>query len=114
MSNFKSVRIRDKKHLAFVASLPCACCGIMGSSQAAHITRGGMGLKAGDDQTIPLCSQRPGITGCHFDSEKKEKAYFEKYGGYSKIELLSSELYKNSLNIEVCLNLILRFRAGLL
>lgn len=30
-------RVRDNKHLAFVRRLPCACCGRLGPSDAAHL-----------------------------------------------------------------------------
>lgn len=48
---------RDKKHLKFVASLPCIKC-YSTPCDAAHIrlrTGGGMGMKPGDDWTVPLC-----------------------------------------------------------
>ena len=63
--------IRSKAYLRLVAQLPCKHCGIWGHSQAAHANTGkGMGTKACDLQTFPLCADRPGQRGCHsyFDS----------------------------------------------
>ena len=60
-----SKRIVDKKHLEYVASLPCfiARAGFYscnGPIQVHHLLKTsdgkrGWGLKAGDDQVIPLC-----------------------------------------------------------
>ena len=63
-SNFKTHKIRSKKHLEFVRSLSCIindrgqhCNGV--PVVAHHLThvndKGGMGLKTGDDYTLPLC-----------------------------------------------------------
>jgi hypothetical protein len=62
----KDVPIRSKAYLRLVAQLPCKHCGIWGHSQAAHANTGkGMGTKACDLQTFPLCADRPGQRGCH-------------------------------------------------
>lgn len=51
----KSGRVEDPAYLAKVASLPCCVCGAQ-PVEVHHIRTGcGMGQKAGDDQTIPLC-----------------------------------------------------------
>ena len=58
--------VRDPGYLRLVASLPCVWCGRQGPSQAAHANRGkGMGIKASDAQTFPLCATRPMALGCH-------------------------------------------------
>lgn len=58
--------IRSKAYLRLVAQLPCKHCGICGYSQAAHANTGkGMGIKACDLHTFPLCADRPGQRGCH-------------------------------------------------
>ena len=58
--------VRSQQYLRVVASLPCIACGIQGYSQAAHANTGkGMGIKACDLQTFPLCADRPGQRGCH-------------------------------------------------
>lgn len=62
----KDMPIRCKAYLRLVAQLPCLHCGIWGHSQAAHANTGkGMGTKACDLQTFPLCADRPGQRGCH-------------------------------------------------
>lgn len=62
----KAEFIRSKAYLRLVAQLPCKHCGIWGHSQAAHANTGkGMGTKACDLQTFPLCADQPGQRGCH-------------------------------------------------
>ena len=47
---------RCKRHRQTVALLPCLACGLEGSTQCAHRNAGkGMGIKACDSQTFPLC-----------------------------------------------------------
>src|SRR6516164_5082420 len=59
----------ETAHFRRVASLPCACCGIVGYSQCAHSNLAehgkGLGLKAHYLTTFPLCCSRPGVLGCH-------------------------------------------------
>lgn len=50
----KQVRVRSEPYRRFVASKPCRVCGKVGT-QAAHLGHSDIGLKAGDDQTVPLC-----------------------------------------------------------
>ena len=58
--------IRSEAYRRWVATLPCAECGIQGYSQAAHPNQGrGLGQKASDDLVFPLCCVRPGHMGCH-------------------------------------------------
>lgn len=51
--------MKDKKHLAKVASLPCIACRKMGfyapDVEIHHIGNGTMGRKASDRWSIPLC-----------------------------------------------------------
>lgn len=50
------MRHRNKEHLKYIATLPCMICG--NSSQAHHLLRAearGMGLKTGDNWSVPLC-----------------------------------------------------------
>jgi hypothetical protein len=47
---------RSEKHRRIVASMPCLSCGLEGSTQCAHRNAGkGLGMKACDSQTFPLC-----------------------------------------------------------
>lgn len=57
---------RSEKYRRYVASQPCAACGIFGYSQCAHANKGrGLGQKSPDSECFPLCSVRPGHMGCH-------------------------------------------------
>ena len=63
----KEAPIRDESYRRWVASLPCAHCGVIGYSQAAHGDEGkGERIKACDSTCYPACSPRPGIPGCHW------------------------------------------------
>jgi hypothetical protein len=62
----KERAVRSPAYLRAVATLPCCACEREGASQAAHINRGkGMGLKAPDNHTFPLCATVGGKQGCH-------------------------------------------------
>jgi hypothetical protein len=62
----KAKPVRSESYRRFVASFPCFGCGIEGYSQCAHANYGrGLGQKACDLQTFPLCAARPGHQGCH-------------------------------------------------
>lgn len=63
--------LRDKDYLRWVASLPCAHCGIEGRSQAAHSDDNGVGgkgmsIKACDSTAYPACAPTTGDPGCHW------------------------------------------------
>ena len=74
----KEKRIRDKAHLAFVASQPCLVCGRK-PAQAHHIRFAqprGLGLKVSDEFTVPLCNG-------HHDSlhhTGDERAWWTRHG----------------------------------
>jgi hypothetical protein len=53
---------RDRGHLAFVRSLPCAWCGRTVGVEASHHGARGTSIKASDYAAIPLCG---GPDGCH-------------------------------------------------
>lgn len=62
----KTPVFRSEKYRRFVASFPCFSCHIEGQSQCAHANSGrGLGQKASDLDTFPLCAVRPGHMGCH-------------------------------------------------
>lgn len=62
----KGAYLRSEHYRRQVAGLPCAHCGIVGYSQAAHSDAGkGAMIKASDDTCYPLCCDRPGVSGCH-------------------------------------------------
>ena len=80
-------RLQDRKHLEYVASLPCVICRAgfyVGSSniQAHHLLKPwngtrGMGLRAGDDNVIPLCFEHHAKLHTKYGNEYK---FFEAYG----------------------------------
>lgn len=58
------MRRHNEKHLAFIRTLPCICCGDNTATQAAHVrysdariakTNPGVGQKPDDCFTLPLC-----------------------------------------------------------
>lgn len=78
----KSLTYRSERYRRAVASLPCACCGRPGPSQAAHSNLSehgkGMASKASDAATFPLCPE------CHREydqgksytrEERRQRAY---------------------------------------
>jgi len=74
----KEQRIRDRDHLAFVASQPCLVCGRR-PAQAHHLRFAqprGMGLKVSDEFTLPLCNT-------HHDAVHRtgdERAWWARHG----------------------------------
>lgn len=58
----------EKRHMARVAALPCACCGDEGV-QVHHLREGhGMGQRASHWLTVPLCPEcHTGPLGLHGD-----------------------------------------------
>jgi hypothetical protein len=66
----KDALVRHEGYRRLVASLPCKLCGIHGFSQCAHSNLGkGMGTKADDRESFPLCAAHPVlgglVPGCH-------------------------------------------------
>ncbi len=109
--NPKHNPIRDVKHRKFIASLPCAACRTANFTQCAHIGRLGMGIKSGDDLTVPLCAVRPGQEGCHTIQHRiGEEKFWERFGGVDKAKELAQQLYAVSGNWEKACGLIVRFR----
>jgi len=66
----KQTLLRSEPYRRLVAALPCIHCNIDGHSQAAHPPPRGKGIKESDLECFPLCSARPGITGCHADFDQ--------------------------------------------
>jgi len=103
-----SKRIVDKKHLAYVRTLPCfiqragfhAC---QGNIEAHHLLKPasgfrGFGLKAHDSECIPLCRYHHTILHTKFGDEHK----FLKAYGYPKDAGIkyAKELYERTLNYD--------------
>lgn len=64
--NFKRPRQKDDKHLDFIRSLPCVCCGNDIETEAAHLRAAapqygkrytGKSEKPSDKWTLPLCGR---------------------------------------------------------
>lgn len=72
----KAKPVRSPTYLASVRELPCAHCGRVGASEAAHINFGkAKGMKAPDNWTMPLCrvlAPTPGAPGCHYRYDNYE------------------------------------------
>lgn len=62
LMNWKEQPDRDNKYLAFIRTLPCCVCGTT-PCDAHHVDTGGMGTKASDYCSIPLCRLQHGE--CH-------------------------------------------------
>lgn len=84
---------RDNKRLELIRSLPCVQCGAGPRSQAAHSNFGehnkGMGIKADDRYTIPLC------VVCHqnFDQNLWQKTRQEQYDWFmGRLEFINAVL----------------------
>ena len=62
----------ERRHMAWVASLPCAVCGASPPSIVHHIREGqGMGQRASNFLTVPLChADHVGPRGIHGDKSE--------------------------------------------
>ena len=63
--------IRDPKYRAWIRTLPCAVCGTRRGIQCAHTGDHGLGQKASDRRSIPLCVR------CHEDYGRVGRRQFE-------------------------------------
>lgn len=82
----KKIKIRDKGHLKFVASLPCIVTGFEYGVQAHHLLRTpekGMGTKSGDNYAVPLNFQIHDAMHLHGDETK----FFQSMGIDDMIEV---------------------------
>lgn len=75
----------ERDHMDKVASLPCAICGIHGV-HVHHIRTGiGMGRRASNFDTLPLCPEHhQGMTGIHGMGRKA----WERHHGITELQLL--------------------------
>lgn len=99
--------IRDKKHLAFIRTLPCVGCLSMDNIQAAHIRKGvplehkgGMGMKPSDCMTVSLC---------HFCHAKQHNGELTFWTDMKYPIGLAENLYKLSGDKEKAIQEIIRF-----
>ncbi len=88
--NFKTEIIKDRAHLKFVATLPCAITGAENGVQSHHLLRDdlgrikrGMGIKAGDNFVLPIHHAKH--TELHMDGS--ETKYLEENGIRCPVDL---------------------------
>lgn len=76
----------SKRHMGRIAQMPCALCGVSGV-HVHHIRTGiGMGRRASDFDTLPLCPEHhQGMTGIHGMGRKA----WERHHGITELELLA-------------------------
>jgi len=74
-----------REYMGRVAQLPCAICGVYGVN-VHHIRTGiGMGRRASDFDTLPLCPEHhQGMTGIHGMGRKA----WERHHGITELQLL--------------------------
>lgn len=102
-------RIRDRKHLDWIRSLPCCVTGYPPPSDPAHISAGngkGMALKVGDNNAVPLSwteHRRQHVSG--------ELSYWG--ADLDRAKQLARDLYEVSGDNLRALILLSKFRTGL-
>jgi len=86
-------RVHDDKHLDFIRSLPCVCCGNNIQTEAAHLRTEsrmygkdftGGGRKPSDKWALPLCSN------CHSEQHRGNEIAFWKARGINPFVLALS------------------------
>lgn len=88
-------RAESRRHRIFVASLPCARCGIETYSQCAHIKDRTGTAGAEDYHTLPLCCERLGVEGCHKEQHRvSEPVFYEPFGGIPRAKYFGECLFK--------------------
>ena len=77
--------MNGREYMGKVAQLPCAICGVYGV-HVHHIRTGiGMGRRASDFDTLPLCPEHhQGMTGIHGMGRKA----WERHHGITELQLL--------------------------
>ena len=107
----KTKIIRDKHYRMWVASLPCCITGISGQTQAAHISRLGMGIKASDSEIIPMSwpkHQEQTLTG-------SEPKFWSKYGKtMAQVYELANGLWVRQYDDDQALLILSRFKRGII
>ncbi len=72
----------------WIATLPCAACGVVGYSQPAHVLGcAGMGLKKGPETIAPLCGPRMNgcrlYIGCHNLYDRAHWEFAKRYPNFN-------------------------------
>lgn len=100
----KVPRIRNRKHLDWLKTLPCTACG-RGPCDPAHIRIGGNGgtsLKPGDDNAVPLCRD------CHTKQHGGERSFWR--DKLDRARDLANGLYVITGQDEMAIPMIYRFQ----
>lgn len=102
--------VRDKAFRRWISTLPCIRCGKQGT-QAAHLEKGGRGIKGGDDSCRPLCAASFGDEGCHSRLDQNKDQWWTRE---RKRECLDLPVYENwkAGELEKAVGLILGFKCG--
>ncbi len=101
--------IRSRKHLMFIASLPCIITGREGGTQACHIRHGlfAMGMKPSDEYVVPM----------HFETHLEqhrttEEKFYKPFGGVSKAKDFAIRLFENTGDEWMAREILEDFRHG--
>lgn len=63
--------VEHRDYVSWIHDQPCAACGTRQNIQAAHVGRGGMGLKHGSSAMFYNLNYRPAVLpGCHADHDQ--------------------------------------------
>lgn len=100
-SRSKSRRVSSPTHLKFIRTLPCCICGAV-RVEAHHLLRPwegerGMGMKSGDQNTIPLCPTHHRLLHNTGDELRffRERKGDERFGKFTAIQCwLKSPVFK--------------------
>lgn len=88
--------IRDRKYLNFLHTQPCLFCGELGEGNCGHHLKacksGGVGLKAPDNHTVPICWV------CHLELHNHGEKTFLKKWGMEMNQFEARELTENLYN----------------
>ncbi len=73
--------LRSKPFRKWLSGLPCLVCKIEGRSQAAHLGKGGRGIKGHDYECAPLCHSKFNewgqlVNGCHSELDQYKRVRY--------------------------------------
>ncbi len=85
--------VEHREYVAWVHTQPCAACGTRQNIQAAHVGRGGMGMKHGSDaEVIPLCGPRFCECGCEETINGCHAQHDQRFGRFGSPTFMRGEL----------------------
>lgn len=98
--------LRSKPFRKWLSGLPCLVCKVEGRSQAAHLGKGGRGIKGHDSECAPLChskfNQGMLVDGCHveLDQHKRPRYWDENLTRAKETMTMAYHLWNQGLDIE--------------